>query len=663
MELQAVRDIQRVLREYANNLESIIRSGITLQREAVLRASMLAARRMDAALARAVAGGRGLSFAETIKIWERAMAQVANLEGIPFSILGTVRLPPITMLGQFAGLQAGNHWRSIIRINSVSAGREASQIILAATQAGVGGDELARRLRRYVTGAEPFLEAFEDVQTTSGKVAKIDLRKLTKEERGAARRMVHSARRIAVSELHNARAEAEIQHMALDPFIGAIEWTLSPNRGFGPGSGFMPPDECDYLASNDIWGLGPGIYPVGNVPPPPHPFDRSLASWTPVLTRSGWKPVSDVSVGEAVLTHRGRWCEVTESIEGRLTDGWLRVATEHGPLTVTDDHPILLRDGLWILAGDLVAGDVVVGCERSPHDHCDEFGGSRPVLGIEATAVEDEKRPALLSKVRGLAGVLVSFYRRVVPTSVNLDGKTDVWDRDVDVPPIQGPQGLNLHTRIVHGLTDLLFVPRNVLLILVDRVSYFDALLDALGAPREESASMGCGSLAFSGVVLKSENRGFARSTPCDAVPHEVARYQVPARVENLSDTILGQLPFHVQVLQILGIQERPGFRFRESVVSHVERLPIVLRRYCLVVAKDNSFVAAGMIVHNCEKFPVQRGRDQIALPKPTGVVPSRASVEGGGIIPGEDRISPVRAERIREHAWSAVSFGVQGYK
>lgn len=142
---------------------------------------------------------------------------------------------------------------------------------MLATQAGVGQEELARRLRRYVTGSEKFAPLFTEVPTQQGTVAKLDLRKIPKEDLGATQQMVHNARRIAFSEPHNARAEAEIGHMRTDPFVEAVRWTLSPVRST---VGWAAPDECDYLAVNNVWGLGPGIYPVDRVPPPPHPWDR-----------------------------------------------------------------------------------------------------------------------------------------------------------------------------------------------------------------------------------------------------------------------------------------------------------------------------------------------------------------------------------------------------
>jgi hypothetical protein len=72
--------------------------------------------------------------------------------------------------------------------------------------------------------------------------------------------------------MHNAAHEASVQAAREAPMVEAMEWTLAEDRGRTD-----VPDECDVLALTDYYGLGPGIYPVDSVPPPPHPFDRCLA--------------------------------------------------------------------------------------------------------------------------------------------------------------------------------------------------------------------------------------------------------------------------------------------------------------------------------------------------------------------------------------------------
>lgn len=274
LEAQAAREVAAVLREYARTLEAAIAQlGPRADLEAARRLALTAARRMDGALGAAVQRGRNVSFQTVMGIWRQSMRELAAVEGVSGATLGRIRFPVVTMLGQFASLGGGQHWRTLIRTNAIRAGEEAGRIIGLALQAGVGPEELARRMRRYVTGAEPFLSAFQEVPTRQGDLWKLDLRRLKADERQAARTMRHSAMRIAVSERHNARAEAEAQHMMADPFVEAVRWRLSANRSFN-GTSFVPPDECDYLATVDSWGLGPGIFPVDRVPPPPHPFDR-----------------------------------------------------------------------------------------------------------------------------------------------------------------------------------------------------------------------------------------------------------------------------------------------------------------------------------------------------------------------------------------------------
>lgn len=278
LERNAALEVQKALNNYARFLTAYIRTlpeGYDLKAlEGSLKATRAAARRLDQEMATAIRRNRLTSFDGTLQAWQASMNVVAASRGISSAALGAIRVAPVSLLGQYATLSAGRHWRTLVRINSASAAREANAILIAGAQEGIGAEEMARRLRKYVTGSEPFQEAFKNVKTLSGDVAKLDLSTLTKEDRLAAQRMVNNSRRIAVSEVHNARAEAETQHMINDPFVAAVRWELSPNRSASPGSSFTPPDECDFLATQDLFGLGPGIYPVGSVPPPPHPYDR-----------------------------------------------------------------------------------------------------------------------------------------------------------------------------------------------------------------------------------------------------------------------------------------------------------------------------------------------------------------------------------------------------
>ncbi len=266
------RAIQRALLQFAEKIGAALRSmgSRSSELEATRRIIEAEAARLGDAISKAVESGRTLTFESVLEVWERAGVDFAQARGVSIEDLTRLRVAPVTIMGAFENLAPGAVWRTILPRYAGAAGQEVVHLIRQAFIEDIGPDELSRRLRRYVVGSEPFDKLFTNVPTLGGSVAKIDLRKIPINQRGAARHMAFNAQRIAFSELHNARAEAEVQHFISDPLIEAVKWTLSPNRG----KSWTPPDECDLLAATDFYGLGPGIYPVTKVPPPPHPFDR-----------------------------------------------------------------------------------------------------------------------------------------------------------------------------------------------------------------------------------------------------------------------------------------------------------------------------------------------------------------------------------------------------
>jgi hypothetical protein len=226
-----------------------------------------AAERLDAALQKAVNEGRRVSFEEVQSVWQHATQMVAETEGVPGALLGAIRAPGVTLAGAYGALDGvAEGYRTLISGYVSTAAQDVENIIQGALLQGMGTDKLARALRPYLKGAEPFYSAAK----RAGVPANFDFRRLQDPSlREAARRLKYNAERIAYTEIHNARAEAEIQHFALDPLVEAVKWELAPNRGRA-----RVPDVCDGLAHNNWYGLGVGVFPLDSVPLPPHPFDR-----------------------------------------------------------------------------------------------------------------------------------------------------------------------------------------------------------------------------------------------------------------------------------------------------------------------------------------------------------------------------------------------------
>lgn len=222
-------------------------------------------------LTAAIAEQRRVSFEDVSSVWETAngMALMAA-DDVAGALVGGVKLPGLTLAGAYENLGGAAHgWKTRLQGYVQDSAIEADAIVRTALLEGMGPEELAKRLRPYLSGAEEFYEAFGGEGAAAVRAKLANLQNLPAHLRGASRKLQSNARRIAYSEIWNARAEADLTAMARNPLVAAIKWTLSPWRGQLDG-----PDVCDALALNDFYGLGPGVYPLDAVPLPPHPYDR-----------------------------------------------------------------------------------------------------------------------------------------------------------------------------------------------------------------------------------------------------------------------------------------------------------------------------------------------------------------------------------------------------
>lgn len=85
-----------------------------------------------------------------------------------------------------------------------------------------------------------------------------------------------------------------------------------------------------------------------------------------VVTRQGKKKIQHVEVGDEVLTHRGRYRKVTDTLYRSSKEReFTKIKTKHRSheFTSTSDHPVYVeRAGgfEWVKAGQVVAGDILL---------------------------------------------------------------------------------------------------------------------------------------------------------------------------------------------------------------------------------------------------------------------------------------------------------------
>jgi hypothetical protein len=71
-------------------------------------------------------------------------------------------------------------------------------------------------------------------------------------------RLKYNLQRLSRSEINNAHREAQVLSARVSPWVKALKWNLSASH--------PKPDICDTWATQDLHGLGPGIYPFDDVP-------------------------------------------------------------------------------------------------------------------------------------------------------------------------------------------------------------------------------------------------------------------------------------------------------------------------------------------------------------------------------------------------------------
>lgn len=273
---QTARRILEALEEFADGLEGNLVSDFSdygpgtlagqSARERTAQIVRAQAGRLEGAIQTSVADNRRVTYERLTQIWNQAGVEAAESLGVDMATLGRVRGAPVSLLGVFENTGSARTWQTLIRGHVEDAASEANRILRQGFAEGVGPREMSRRLRRYVVGSEDFEDAFEEVQTLSGKAQKLDLRTIPDDMRGAAAQVEFNARRIAATEFQQARGEAEIQHFMRDPLVEGVARDLAPAHDHT--------DHCDVLASQDLYGMGPGVYPVGKAPPlAVHPFD------------------------------------------------------------------------------------------------------------------------------------------------------------------------------------------------------------------------------------------------------------------------------------------------------------------------------------------------------------------------------------------------------
>ena len=125
--------------------------------------------------------------------------------------------------------------------------------------------------------------------------------------------------------------------------------SVMDGQSIGYGEWYDHPD----LGSVDVFGEPLEL---------PHLHPNCLVFYgTPVYTVEGWKRIVDVKVGDLVMTHKGRFKPVIQIHRHSATDDTVKLKLHNSrhALPLTKNHPVLTGDNRWVNVAELKIGDTV----------------------------------------------------------------------------------------------------------------------------------------------------------------------------------------------------------------------------------------------------------------------------------------------------------------
>jgi hypothetical protein len=305
--------------------------------------------------------------------------------------------------------------------------------------------------------------------------------------------------------------------------------------------------------------------------------DACFIPGTPILTQRGEVPIEEVQEGDRVLTHTFKWRKVTATMD-RKYSGQIYGFNGRRP-SVTENHPVLVNLD-WRRADSIQRGDYLV----------------------KAVSRISENDPAVSMKDAFLRYISNPGFTVGVPvSSVKLYRYLQMRDSDVNVEFVNGEFRDGRIYR--EALAELQSFWRSTGESLLSRFG-FGALSRRLKRKLAGFPSIVSQRFAFAfGHTLQAGSLS-VRTARNDLSPVMEPAFDETARhIEMSRDTLKGMFP---------GFEHLQHDTFWEAFLGlshapHVERCTDVVndryigRVYNLEVERDHSYIADGLVVHNCK--------------------------------------------------------------
>lgn len=321
----------------------------------------------------------------------------------------------------------------------------------------------------------------------------------------------------------------------------------------------------------------------------PHCFPAGTA----VFTDCGEKEIEKIRPGDLVLTHCGRWRPVTAVWETLHEKELVRLKLIDGrTLELTDNHPVMVRGGRWLEAHLLQSGDEVLGLniERLVPLRQSDANGAPP---------ENIEDLLLLFVLRGLSGAGMPV------TAVYFDGKFSFREADVDIDDIKRAVWHDHFGGKRCGQS-------------VENTAFVCGIEPSL-VKQSALAKKGFRAFAASNSVMSSLRDRLPLFWGCAGVENKTSgacsALGQPTLTDASDDAAAGHAEsggYRFDRLQLVEVSVNDSVSikfdsschgchpFEYSVIADVTSSPSPPQVYNLSVAGDESYIANGVVVHNC---------------------------------------------------------------
>lgn len=368
--------------------------------------------------------------------------------------------------------------------------------------------------------------------------------------------------------------------------VEKVEWVTTEGENVCP----MCAD-----ADGSVVRLGEDFPSVDVDSPPAHP--RCCPPGTMISTASGAIPIEDVKVGDSVRTHTGSLQRVTAVVSNEISEEIIKLRVGSLEVRLTGNHPVLTENG-WTPAESLQPGDKVV-C-MAPQA---VFGSTLKMDNVPSATAEESF----------LGSILGTLPIGLMPVpSVYLDGQLS--SRDGQIYPVNANCEISheVYAGVVEGHVNDGFVSRFDSALPVKRSGDLDSLA-VFTSPNGRMGRSRDTLTVFGGCAPVANQLGFGQATPLESkgLPVAVDRPAVYAKFAREIKDRFSKLVSRMK-LSRLGFSQPPYLSAHAFIVP----LSSAVREYYhglvhnFSVAVDESYVADGVVVHNCACAVVAADKD-----------------------------------------------------